>query len=63
MCNRTAKPGFSICSVPDVDNFLGVLLGHRVETDNAAIESLVELEVLLLRAFHVHYVDRVVVRL
>ena len=34
-----------------------------VETDNAVIERLVELEVLLLRAFHVHNVDRVVVRL
>ena len=46
-----------------MDDFLDVLLGDRVKTDNAAIERAVELEVLLLRAFLVHNVDRVVVRL
>ena len=40
-----------------------VLLEDRVEADDAAVERLVELEVLLLRALHVHNVDRVVVRL
>ena len=48
---------------PDVDAFLDVLFGDRVETDNEAIERVVELEVLLLHAFHVHDVDLVVVRL
>ena len=36
-----------LASVPYVDDFLDVLLGHHVETDNAAIESLVELDVLV----------------
>ena len=40
--------------------FLDVILGNRVET---AVERLVELDVLLLRAFHVHHVDRFVVRM
>ena len=53
--------GFCTCSVADVDE--DVLLGDRVETDNAALERLIELDVLLLRAFHVHNVCRVVVRL
>ena len=37
--------------------------GRGVETRNAATERLVELEVVLLRAIHVHNVDRVAVRL
>ena len=57
------SPVFSFCSVPGVDGFLDVLQVDRVETDNAAIERFVELEILLLRAFHVHNVDHVVVRL
>ena len=40
-----------------------VLLGYRAEAINAVMERLTELEVLLVRAFHVHNVDRVVVRL
>ena len=43
-------------------DFLDVLLGDSVETRNAAIGRSVELEVVLLRAFHVHNVDPVVVR-
>ena len=35
-----------------MDDFLDVLLGDRVKTNNAASERLVELEVLLLRIFH-----------
>ena len=57
------SPVFSFCFVPGVDGFLDVLQGDRVETDNAAIERLVELEILLLRAFQVHNADHVVVRL
>ena len=37
---------------------LDELLGNRVGTDNAAMESLVELEVLLVHACHVHNVSR-----
>ena len=40
-----------------------VLLGYRAEAINAVMERWTELEVLLVRAFHVHNVDRVVVRL
>ena len=43
--------------------FPDVLLGDRVDTDNYATERVVELEVLLLRAFHVRNVDRVLVSL
>ena len=57
------NPVFCFCSVPDADGFLDVLQGDRVETDDAAVERSVELEILLLRAFHVHNVDRVVERL
>ena len=59
----TADAGVGFCLVPDVDDCFHVLLRGRVETDNAAIERLVEPEVLHLRALHVHNVDRVVVRL
>ena len=62
MYNGTVNLFYSICSVPGVDDFLHVVLADRVETDNAAIERSVELEILLLRAFHVHNVDRVVLR-
>ena len=34
-----------------------VLLGDRVEADDAAVESLVGIEVFLLRTLHVHNVD------
>ena len=37
------------------DFFFEVLLGDRVETENAATELLVELQPVLLRAFHVHF--------
>ena len=37
-------------------------VGDRVEVFDAAVERLGELEVVLLHAFHVHNVDRVVVR-
>ena len=62
MCatNRTANPGFSLSSVPDVNDVLDVFLRDRVEPRNAAIERLVELAVLLLRTSHVHNVSRVV---
>ena len=63
VCDCTANPGFSICSVPDVDDFLDELLGDRVGTDDSAIQRWVYLEALRLRAFHVHNVDRVVTRL
>ena len=48
MC-AIATPGFSFCSVPDVADFLGVLCGHRVETDNEANQRWAELEVVLVR--------------
>ena len=57
-----ANPGVYLCFVPDVDDFFDVLLGDRVEADDATVEGLVELEFLLLRALHVHNTDRVVVR-
>ena len=63
VCNRAANPGVCLCRVVDVEDCFGVLLGNRVEADDAAVERLVELEVLLLRVLHVHSVDRVVVRL
>ena len=43
-----------ICLVPYVDDFLDVLQGDRVETENAAIERVSQLQVLLLRAVRVH---------
>ena len=43
--------------------FFDALLGDRVEAIDAAVEGLVELEVLLLPSLYVHIVDRVVVRL
>ena len=46
---------------PAVVSF-NVLLADRVETHNTTMERLVELEVLV-RAFDVHNVDRVEVRL
>ena len=55
--------GICLCLVPDVDDLSDILLGNRVEADDAAVEGLVELEVLLLRTLHVQNVDRVVVRL
>ena len=45
-----------------MDDFLDVLLSDCVETDTVIV-CLVKLEVLLLRAFHVHTEVRVVVRL
>ena len=43
-----------------MDDLLEKLHGDRVGADDdAAIEGLVELEVLRLRSFHVHHVDRV----
>ena len=44
-----------VCDIVDV------FLGDRVEADDAAVEVLVELEVLILRALHVQNVRRVVV--
>ena len=44
-----------------MDDFIDALLGDRVEADDAVVESLADLEAL--GAFHVHTVDRVVVRL
>ena len=44
-----------------MDDFIDALLGDRVEADDAAVEGLADLEALF--AFHVHSVDRVVVRL
>ena len=46
-----------------MEDLLGVLLADRVDANDAVTERLVELEALLLRSFHVHNVDRVVVRL
>ena len=40
-----------------------LILGERADADDAAVEGLVELEVLLLRALHVHSVDHVVLKL
>ena len=60
MCS--ADPGVSVCFIADVDDIFDVLLGDRVEADNPTVEGLVEVEVLLLRALHIHNVDRVVVR-
>ena len=37
--------------------------GKRVEADDAAVESLEELEMFFLRSLHVYYIDRVMVRL
>ena len=57
------NPGACLCHVPDVDDLFDVLLGDHFQADDAAIESSVELEIILLRALHVHNVDRVVVKL
>ena len=46
---------------PDVGDVL--VLGDRVEADNAAVVSLVELEVCRLCALHTHNADHVVERL
>ena len=62
VCNWTTVPDFCICSVLDVDDFLVVLLGDRVETINAIIECLVELEAPLVLACRAHNADRVVAR-
>ena len=51
--SHAANPGVRLCLILDVDDLFGVLLGDRVEADDAADEDLVELEVLLLRALHV----------
>ena len=61
-CNREANPGVCLCLAPDVDNLVDVLLEDRVQADDVAVEGLVELEVLMLRALHVHNIDRVMVR-
>ena len=58
-----ANPGVGFCPVPHVDHCLDVLLGDSGETDNEAVERLVELEVHLLCALQLHNEDRVVVRL
>ena len=50
-----------VCVCATVDGRIDVLVGDLVETDNAAIERLVEMEVLPLRAFHVRNVDSIVV--
>ena len=65
MCNRAANRGGCLCLVPDVDDPFDVLLGDRIEANNAAVGRLVELEVLALRTLHCHHVhvDRVVVML
>ena len=63
MCHCAANLGAGFFLVSDVDDFSDFLLGDRVEADNAAIEGVVELEVLFLRNLHVHNVDRVVVML
>ena len=65
--HKKSTPGlvvvtFRQSAVPDVNDFFDALLGNRVETDNAAVERIVYLHVLLQRALHVHNVDRVVVR-
>ena len=59
--NRESCLQLLLC--PGVDGFLDVLQVDRVETNNAAIEGLVELEILLLRAFQVHNAEHVFVRL
>ena len=53
MCHCAANPGLSLCLVPDVDDLFVVLPGDRVEAGGAAVEGLVELEVLPLRPLHV----------
>ena len=62
-CVCATEPRVLASVPPDVDDFLDALLEDRDETNNAPIERLGELAVLLLRIFHVHNVDRVVVRL
>ena len=63
LCNCTGNPGFNVCSVPDVEDVVHGLPEDRVRTNNATIERLAELEVILLRAFHLHHVDGVLVRI
>ena len=53
----------SLCLVPDVDGLFDVLLGDRVAAEDAAVEGLMEFEVLPVRSLSVHNADRVVVRL
>ena len=48
-CHCAANPGVSLCSVTDGDDMFGVLFRDRVEADDAAVEGLVELQVLPLR--------------
>ena len=62
MRNRAANPGVCLL-VPDADDLVDLLLGGRVESDDAAVEGLEEKVVLLLRTRLVHNVNRVVVRL
>ena len=62
MCNRAANPDVCLL-VPDADDLVDVLLGGRVESDDAAVEGLEEKVVFLLRTRLVHDVNPVVVRI
>ena len=52
MCNRFPNPG--VCLSLVLMTFLMYSLGDRVETSDAVVEGLVELDVPLLRTLHVH---------
>ena len=61
MRNRFADPGECLWLAPSVDDMFDVLPEDRVEADDASVDGLVELEVVL-RTFPVHNMNLVVVK-